>query len=113
MEKFAEPVGNEAELIDRFAPVHPDVTVNKMFGYPSAFARGKMFLGTWAGHLVLKLNDTDFTNFVEQNKAQPFAPMGHGMKGFVIVPEKLTESGEILKPWIEKSLNYVSSLSKK
>ena len=85
-----------------------------MFGYSCVFAKGNMFAGLHEGGMVLRLSDEQRTEFLRLKGAKQFEPMpGRVMREYVVVPKVLLNASEELRPWIEKSLAFVSSLPAK
>ena len=92
----------------------PDAQARKMFGYPVAFANGKMFTGLHQKNMILRLSDEDRDALLRIKGAAPFEPMpGRAMKEYVTVPEPMLEKPAELKKWLARSYAYASSLPPK
>jgi hypothetical protein len=64
--------------------------------------------------MVLRLPDEQRNEFLRLKGAEQFEPMpGRVMRGYVVVPKVLLNAPGQLRPWVEKSLAYVSSLPAK
>jgi TfoX/Sxy family transcriptional regulator of competence genes len=86
----------------------------KIFGYSCVFAKGNMFAGLHEAGMVLRLPDEQRTEFLRLKGARQFEPMpGRVMREYVVVPKMLLNAPRNLRPWVEKSLAYVSSLPPK
>ncbi len=87
----------------------------KMFGYPAYFSNGNMFVGVFADKLFLRLSDIDIAKITEACKdIRRFEPIrGRPMKGYVFLPKSVYSNDEFFEEWLNKSINYVSSLPPK
>jgi TfoX/Sxy family transcriptional regulator of competence genes len=87
----------------------------KMFGYPAYFVNGNMFAGIHGDKLFLRLSDSDIANILKDCKdVSAFEPMpGRAMKGYVVLPKPVYSDGKLFAEWLDKSLNYASSLPPK
>ena len=87
----------------------------KMFGYPAFFVNGNMFVGIHGENLFLRLSDSDIENIKEDFKAVAnFEPMpGRAMKGYVVLPKSLYSDDNAFTKWLDKSIDYASSLPQK
>jgi TfoX/Sxy family transcriptional regulator of competence genes len=87
----------------------------KMFGFPAYFINGNMFTGTFEEHLFLRLSEDERENMkgVHQ-EVKSFEPAkGRVMKEYVVVPKSLYENKKEFSIWMNKSIDYVSSLPSK
>ena len=98
---------------DKAVPVSPSVTRRPMFGYASAFVNGNMFAGTFQDSIVVRLAETDRAALLKVKGAAPFAPMGHPMKEYVVVPASIVSKPKELGTWIERGHRYVNTLPAK
>jgi TfoX/Sxy family transcriptional regulator of competence genes len=87
----------------------------KMFGYPAYFIKGNMLVGVFADKLFLRLSDADIADLTKTRKeVSAFEPVkGRSMKGYVFLPKSVYSNKEVFDEWLEKSINYVSSLPPK
>ena len=112
--KWTKPSQKIIETYERIIPDIPLVERRKMFGYPCGFVNRNMFLGTFEENIFFRLSETDREEFLNLPEAKRFEPMpGRVMKEYVIVPPWMLEKKEELNSWIQKSLDYVSSLPPK
>lgn len=61
----------------------------KMFGYPTYFINGNMFVGVHGDNFFLRLSDADMAEIMKNCKdVIAFEPMpGRAMKGYVVLPK--------------------------
>jgi TfoX/Sxy family transcriptional regulator of competence genes len=99
-------------LFDSLLP-GPPVERRKMFGYPSAFVNGNLFMGLFQEDWVVRLGDRDREALAALG-AGPFEPMaGRPMRGWVKLPREWLEDPAKLRPWIQKALKFGSGLPPK
>jgi len=112
--KWQKPSQGIIETYERIIPDIPLVEKRKMFGYPCGFVNRNMFLGTFQESIFIRLSEPDREEFLNLPDSKRFEPMpGRVMKEYVIVPPWLLEKNKELNSWIQKSLDYVSSLPPK
>jgi TfoX/Sxy family transcriptional regulator of competence genes len=98
------------ELFDSVVPRDPRVERRKMFGYPAAFAGGKLFAGLHQDSFILKLAEKDREQLQSTHGALPFEPMpGRRMKEYVVLPPAVLADRARLEEWLARSLAYVSA----
>jgi TfoX/Sxy family transcriptional regulator of competence genes len=103
------------ELIRLFEEVTPGppATPKKMFGFPAAFVNGNMFMGLHQEDMILRLPEGSRAELLKMN-ARPFEPMpGRPMREYVVVPPSLLRDRNKLSSWVQKALEYGSSLPPK
>jgi TfoX/Sxy family transcriptional regulator of competence genes len=89
------------------------VRQRKMFGYPAVFAGGNMAAGLHQNGLVLRLPDADREELLSVG-GKPFEPMpGRIMSGFALAPESFVRRPKELRAWLDRSIEYASSLPAK
>jgi TfoX/Sxy family transcriptional regulator of competence genes len=89
------------------------VEQRKMFGYPAVFVGGNMAAGLHEHGLVLRLADADREELLSVG-GKPFAPMpGRVMSGFALAPESFLKRPKELRAWLDRSIEYASSLPAK
>ena len=112
MMKWRKP---SEELIKLFGEVTPGppATPKKMFGFPAVFVNGNMFMGLHQENMILCLPEDSRAELLKMN-AQIFEPMpGRPMREYVIVPPSLLRDRNKLSSWVQKALEYGSSLPPK
>src|SRR5205809_416476 len=102
------------ELEARFAklvPEDPRVERRRMFGYPSAFAGGNLFMGLFQDRMFLRLGDDARGEILKLPGASLFEPMaGRPMRSYVVLPEALLEDNTAMRGWIARSLHHAATL---
>ncbi len=81
---------------------------------PYTAFNGHMFtlLGP-TGSMALRLPKSEREQFLKQHKTTLFESHGHVMAEFVRVPDQLLGETEAMRPYLESSFAYVSSLKPK
>jgi TfoX/Sxy family transcriptional regulator of competence genes len=72
-----------------------------------------MFAGTYQDTIVVRLAETDRAALLKMKGAAPFAPMGHPMKEYVVVPASIVAKPKELGAWIERGHGYARMLPAK
>ena len=109
--KLPRPTEADKERFRSLVPDAPDVEVKPMFGNLGAFVNGNMFMGLFGSDVGLKLPDADQRELLTEPGAGPFGPEERPMGGYVTLPPAWNDHDA--KPWIDKSLAYVSALPAK
>jgi TfoX/Sxy family transcriptional regulator of competence genes len=96
-------------------PRDPRVSTVNMFGGVAAKVNGQMFAGLFARGAVVKLSETDRKVALAIDGAAMFDPMGNGrvMRDTVFLPESVMVEPDELRAWIQKALDFTSSLPAK
>ena len=96
-------------------PKDKRVTTLKMFGGVAAKVNGQMFAGLFARSFVVKLSETDRTEAMQLDGAEPFDPMGNGriMKDTIFMPEAVFGEAAELRDWLARGLAYTLTLPAK
>jgi TfoX/Sxy family transcriptional regulator of competence genes len=85
-----------------------------MFGNLAAFVNGNLFAGLFGEDLFVRLSRPDEQTLLQVKGSAPFAPMkGRTMKGYVVIPKTWKNDQTIIKSWLRKSLDFVSTLPPK
>lgn len=100
-------------LAEKMKPVKCEY--RKMFGYPAYFINGNMFTGIHGEKLFLKLSDSDIKKLMKDNPEVTFFEVmkARPMKGYVVLPKSLYSKPSLFNEWLQKSIEYVSSLPSK
>jgi TfoX/Sxy family transcriptional regulator of competence genes len=87
----------------------------KMFGYPTFFVNGNMFVGVHGDKLFLRLSDADIAEIKKSFRdVEAFEPMpGRPMKGYVVLPKFLYGDEKLFAKWLNKSMQYAAELPPK
>jgi len=113
--KFVAAPPELVALFNAVLPVDHEhrIEPRKMFGYPSCFIGGHMFMGLFADKMMLRLSAEDREELIAKG-GTIFEPMpGRPMKEYVTVPTSVLESQTALRDWVHRSLTYGSSLPPK
>jgi RNA polymerase sigma factor (sigma-70 family) len=104
------------ELVTRFgelALLARDAEHKQMFGYPSCVLRGNLFMGLNEDALILRLAESDRTDFLSRYESRLFEPMpGRPMKEYVVVPPALVYDDAVAE-WVRKSRAFAEQLPAK
>jgi len=112
MMKWRKPSEELIKLFEEVTP-GPPATAKKMFGFPAAFVNGNMFMGLHQENMILRLPEDSRAELLKMN-ARIFEPMpGRPMREYVIVPPSLLRDRNKLGAWVQKALEYGSSLPPK
>jgi len=109
--KWEKPPTNLIEFLKNiFGNI--DCEIKIMFGVPTGFINGNMFLGAHQQFLILRLSQEDIKEvLVKYRNSKRFEPMsGRVMKEYVALPAELYDRKEIFNELLKKSIMYVSSL---
>ena len=102
-------------LVAAFASVMPSPPAERktMFGYPSAFVNGNLFMGLWQEEMMLRLPEGQRAEVIRMG-GKPFAPMPERpMKEYVSLPPDMIYDTARLVPWVRRSLDYTLHLPAK
>jgi TfoX/Sxy family transcriptional regulator of competence genes len=98
-------------LFDSVVARDARVERRQMFGYPAAFAGGKLFASLHQESFILKLAPQDCERLKAELGARPFEPMpGRQMREFVVLPQGVLSDRSTLDRWLSRSLAYVAGL---
>ena len=99
------------ELLDKML-VSFDCQRRMMFGYPVYFVNNNMFTGTHQHNVFLRLSERSRKEILSENdEVSLFEPVkGRVMKEYVVLPDSILKNNRMLKKWLNRSYDYVSSL---
>jgi hypothetical protein len=101
------------ELFDQLVAGHPDA-VRKGDTIPYTSLNGHMYsYFSKDGFLALRLPEAAREAFLKQYNTTLVTAYGIVQKEYVMVPDDLLELTAELKPWFDKSYEYVSALKPK
>ena len=86
------------------------VAEKKMFGGLTFMVRGHMCCGVTGEDLMVRVRSDQFDDAVLLPHARPMDFTGRPMKGFVFVDSTGVESDEQLTEWVDRGLEFVSTL---
>jgi TfoX/Sxy family transcriptional regulator of competence genes len=114
---FTEFKKAPAELVEFIAEKMKDKNCDyrKVFGYPTYFINGNMFVGVHGDKLFLRLSDADIAKIKKNSEdVTAFEPVaGKAMKGYVVLPKSIYTDDKLFAEWLDKSIKYVSALPPK
>jgi len=107
----------QPELVELFLATTGELTniePRKMFGYPCAFVHGNMFTGLHEAGMIIRLPESDRTEFLKLKGAHVFEPMpGRFMREYVVVPAQVLKVRSELRRWLDRSQRYAATLPPK
>ena len=89
------------------------VTEKKMFGGLAFMVNGHMCCGLAKGELMVRVGPDQYEEALAQPHARVMDFTGRPMKGLVYVDSEGYESDEDLQAWVDRGLNFVTSLPPK
>lgn len=103
------------KLIDTFEAAMPGARAERrqMFGYPTGFVNGNMFMGLFGDRMHLRLPEELRVELIKIGGA-PFEPMpGRPMPEYVVVPESILKNSSRLAAWVHSAMRHTMSLPPK
>lgn len=85
----------------------------KMFGGVAFLLHGKMCCGVLNDDLVVRVGIEGYRRALNRPHARPMNFTGRALKGFVYVATHGHKTDKALRRWIEKAVDFVSSLPAK
>ncbi|MGI9333534.1 MAG: TfoX/Sxy family protein [Gammaproteobacteria bacterium] len=102
------------ELFERCIPDDSRVERRQMFGFPSAFVNGNLFMGLHQENFILRLGPEDRETMTNDLGAVAFEPMpGKAMREYVCLPAALMGDVGALKSWIDRSRDFAATVPSK
>jgi TfoX/Sxy family transcriptional regulator of competence genes len=93
-------------LVEELSAELPEVTQRRMFGSDAFFANSTIYSLIWDGRILLRFPVEERFRAAEALEGSGmFDPMGSGktMKGWVAMPEEMSDDVEALQPWLEEA----------
>lgn len=105
-------------LVERIEEATASMPVNKrkMFGTESWFvaSNAQMFAGVWGDALMIRIGEDGVKRETERGDASIFDPMGgRPMREYVLIPSERLADDDDLTAWLQKGLEFASSLTPK
>ena len=100
-----------AERIRQLLSARDDVEEKKMFGGLTFMVAGKMCCGVRADDLMVRVGPDFHDQAIESPHARRMDITGKPMRGFVFVSAEGLVEGEQLSSWVDRGIEYASSLS--
>lgn len=94
------------EVVAELSAELPEVTERRMFGSDAFFANSTIYSLVWDGRICLRFPDpARFEKARALEGSDIFDPMGVGktMRGWVVMPEAMSDDVEALRPWVEEA----------
>ena len=100
-----------AALFETLLPTDERIVIRPMFGHKAAFVSGNMFTGTFGKHIFVRLDEPSPVELLRVAGAKSFEPMeGRPMTEYVQLPESFLNEPPIAKAWLERALQWASTL---
>ncbi len=85
----------------------------KMFGGWGVTIRGNMAVGVMGRDLIVRVGPDRFDELVTKPGARPFDFTGRPMRGWLYVDGSAVANGRTLNAWIDRGVEFASSLPPK
>ena len=89
------------------------VVEEKMFGGLAFMVNGHMCVGITGDDLMVRVGTDQYEDALSQPKARPMDFTGRPMKGFVYVEHEGFDTDEDLEDWVDRGMQFVSTLPPK
>jgi TfoX/Sxy family transcriptional regulator of competence genes len=88
-------------------------TEKKMFGGIGFLLHGNMCVGVWKHSLIVRLHPDEYAQALKEEHVHEFDITGRPMRGWIMVEPDGIDMDDQLAAWVQKSIDYVSTLPKK
>jgi len=102
-----------ADRIRRALGRHKGIQERKMFGGIAFLLHGNMCVGVWKSSLVARLGPEQAAAALQQPHVNEFDVTGRPMKGWVLIDAEGLDEENQLRDWIERAVEFVSTLPAK
>jgi TfoX/Sxy family transcriptional regulator of competence genes len=100
--------------LDALAPAGAGVTRRLVFGQPTLFVNGNMFMGTFGGQIFVRLSEADRRRALSEPGMVMFQPMpGRPMTEYVVLSDGVLGDPRAARAWVRSSLEYARALPPK
>lgn len=100
--------------LERLLAGEPRIRLRKMFGQPAAFANGNLCVGTFGPLLFVRLSEEDGRVLSKTPGVRGFEPMpGRVMKHYFVLPRAVLARPAESKKWVQRAIDYASTLPPK
>jgi len=89
------------------------IAEKKMFGGVGFLLNGNMCVGIWKNSLIARIDPESYEDALKEEYVRKFDITGRPMKGWILVEPDGIETDAQLSQWVERSLEFVSTLPKK
>ncbi|MCI4369613.1 MAG: TfoX/Sxy family protein [Thermoplasmata archaeon] len=112
--KIPGPTAEAAKRFQELVPSDGRVSVRKMFGQPSAFVNGNLFMGVFGPDLFVRLSKGSESPAERPEGARAFEPMpGRPMRGYFVLPAETLRTDRKAKEWVARALEFGGRLPPK
>lgn len=102
-----------AERIRRQLARNRQIVEKKMFGGLGFLLSGNMCVGVWKDSLIVRVGPDQYATCLAEPFAGEFDITGRPMRGWVMVAPAGFETPEQLVAWLDRALEFVSTLPEK
>jgi hypothetical protein len=102
-----------AERVRQFFANGRGITEKKMFGAVCFLLNGNLCVGVWKTSLIARLGPDEAQAALREPDVVEFDVTGRAMKGWVMVEAEGIDTDQQLSRWIERSVQFVSTLPRK
>ena len=89
------------------------ISEKRMFGGLAFMLRDKMCCGVLNQDFVARIGPNAYESALEAPHVRPMDFTGRPLKGYVYVGPRATSSDRVLKTWVDRSVEFTSSLPEK
>jgi len=90
-----------------------NLTTKKMFGGVGYMISGNMAVGVYKDYLIVRVGLDHYDDLLAEPCAKVFDITGRAMKGWIMVDSRGLQSDGALEFWINKGIEFASSLPPK
>lgn len=102
-----------AERILKILEAHAGIKETKMFGGVGYLVGGNMACGVNKDDLIIRVGPEKYEAALTEEHTKVFDLTGRPMTGWIVVTEAGYRTDSDLKTWVERGLDYASSLPHK
>ena len=102
-----------AARIQQVVGTRRGVVEKKMFGGIAFLLEGNMLVGVWKNSLIARLGPDQADGALRQSHVREFDITGRAMKGWVMVEPDGIENDAQLADWIERAVEFVTTVPAK
>lgn len=89
------------------------IVEKKMFGGVCFLLDGNMLVGVWENSLIARVGAEVASEALTQEFVREFDVTGRPLKGWIVVDPDGLDTDQQLREWIERSVEFVSTLPRK
>jgi TfoX/Sxy family transcriptional regulator of competence genes len=99
--------------LDKIVTRRTGIYKQKMFGGVGYLLHGNICLGIYKNDLIVRLGEDAGRQALTAKHVKPFDITGRPMKGWAMVEPAGMKSEPALKKWVQKAIDFVSTLPRK